>query len=416
MTTTVSLPLRDSFHLPTHQGRPATYLCGNSLGPQPRATAAAVQHELDRWRELGVEGWFANTDPWLNYHELLQRSIGRIVGAKPEETVIANALTINLHLLLTSFYRPEGRRRLIIHEAGAFPSDQHALAAQIKWHGLDPATTLRAVRPRAGESSLRTEDILAAIAEAGDELALVLFAGVHYYTGQFFDLPAITRAGQSVGAVVGLDLAHAVGNVPLQLHEWGVDFAVWCNYKYLNGGPGAPGGLYVHERHAYRPELPRLAGWWGHEESTRFLMRPEFDPARGAAGWQVSTPPIMQLAALRASLDLFDRVGMAELRSRSLQLTGMLYEGLQKMIAGGANLRLLTPAEPASRGAQVSIFFGENGRSVFDRLSAAGIIADWREDNLGGTQGGVIRVAPAPLYTSEEEVERVLEVLREAVL
>jgi kynureninase len=406
--------LREHFHLPAGlDGRPAVYLCGNSLGLQPRAAADALKQDLRSWRELGVEGWWGGAEGgWLGYHRRLQSGMATIVGARPEEVVTANALTVNLHLLMVSFFRPAGKRRKIIMEGGAFPSDQHAVHAQLRWHGLDPATDLIEVSPVAGEATLRDERIVAAIEEAGDELALVLWSGVQYYTGQYFDLGAIAAAGRRVGATVGLDLAHAVGNVPLRLHDWGADFAVWCNYKYLNGGPGAPGGLFVHERHADRPELPRLAGWWGHRESDRFAMRPEFHPEYGAAGWQVSTVPVLGLAPLRASLDLFERAGgMGVLRQRSLELTAALYDQVSQLPGS----QILTPAEPERRGAQLSVYLPGHRPELERMLAAAGLICDYRQDNLDGSGGGVLRLAPAPLYNSLEEIPRAAQLLEEAL-
>jgi kynureninase len=402
--------LRDQFHLPEGpDGQPAVYFCGNSLGLQPRGVPGALRADLDAWQTLGVEGWWKGEGGgWLGYHRRLQNDLAAIVGAKPAEVVAANALTVNLHLLMVSFFRPRGKRRKIIMEGGAFPSDQHAVHAQLRWHGLDPATDLIEVRPREGEDTLREADIVAAIERAGEELALVLWSGVQYYTGQFFDLPAIAAAGHRVGAVVGLDLAHAVGNVPLRLHEWEVDFAVWCSYKYLNGGPGAPGGLFVHEAYADRPHLPRLAGWWGHRESDRFAMRPEFNPEYGAAGWQVSTVPVLGLAPLRVSLKLFTRAGgMKDLREVSLDLTSRLYDRLVEL----PGARLLTPKEPGRRGAQLAVYLPGERPDLEERLSAAGLICDYRRDNLGGSGGGVLRLAPAPLYNTRAEVERAADIL-----
>jgi kynureninase len=401
--------LREEFHLP----ETGIYLCGNSLGPQPTAAVAKLETELASWRERAVEGWWKGPEGgWLGFHRRLEQDLAGIVGARPAEVTVANALTVNLHLLMVSFFRPAGKRRKIIMEKGAFPSDQHAIIAQLKFHGLDPETDLIEIGPPEGASVIRTEDILSAIHEAGDTLALVLWSGVHYYTGQFFDLPAIARAGHAVGAQVGFDLAHAVGNVPLSLHDWGPDFAVWCSYKYLNGGPGAPGGMFVHERHHENEELPRFAGWWGHRESDRFLMRREFRPEIGAAGWQVSTVPVLGMAPLLASLPMFTRVGgMSVLRSRSEALTATLESSLDQLRVDGQPLRILTPADPAARGAQLSIYVPGHRPGLEEALSEAGLICDYREDNLGGSVGGVLRVAPAPLYTEMEEVVRVPEIL-----
>ncbi|MCX8211037.1 MAG: kynureninase [Lewinella sp.] len=399
--------LRDRFHLPKDK----IYLCGNSLGPQPKAAAEQLAVEMESWKVRAVEGWWnGDTDKggWLGYHRRVEDTLSRVVGAEAAEVTTANALTVNLHLLMVSFFRPEGRRRKIIMEAGAFPSDQHAIISQLKFHGLDPETDLIEIGPRAGEFTIRTEDITAAIHEGGDELALVLWSGIHYYTGQFFELGAIAKAGKSVGAAVGFDLAHAVGNVPLSLHDWGCDFAVWCSYKYLNGGPGAPGGLFVHERHHHNEDLPRFAGWWGHRESDRFLMRRDFRPEVGASGWQISTVPVLGMAPLLASLPLFDEAGgMTALRARSLELTGRLYELLDKL----PGLTIITPADENQRGTQLSVYVPGHRPDLEHQLSAAGLIVDYRQDNLLGGDGGVLRLAPAPLYATMEEVERAVEIL-----
>ena len=396
---------RQKFHLPKDK----IYLCGNSLGPQPKAAAAQLQRELQLWETKAVEGWWSGPEGgWLGYHRRIQAGVAKIVGAKTDEVTVANALTVNLHLLMVSFYRPEGKRVKIIMESGAFPSDQHAVISQMKFRGVDPAGHLIEVGPREGEWLIRTEDIVSAIREAGDELALVLWSGVHYYTGQFFALREIGEAGHKVGAKVGIDLAHAVGNVPLQLHEWGVDFAVWCSYKYLNGGPGAPGGMFVHERYAERPDLPRFAGWWGHRESDRFQMRRGFIPERGAAGWQLSTVPVLGMAPLLASVPMFEKVGgMQAIRERSESLTARMYD----LLADNGELEILTSENPAERGAQLSIYLPGHRPDLEHQLSEAGLIVDYREDNLRGSQGGVVRLAPAPLYTTESEVTTAAEVL-----
>ncbi len=397
---------REQFHLPRGaDGAPLLYFCGNSLGLQPKGVRARLDAELDSWQHRGVEGWWEGEQGgWLGYHRRLQDGLAAIVGARPAEVVAANALTVNLHLLMVSFFRPAGRRCKIIMESGAFPSDQHAVHAQLRFHGLDPATDLIEVHPRGGESMIDTADILDAITEAGDTLALVLWSGVQYYTGQFFDLGRIAAAGRAVGATVGFDLAHAAGNVPLRLHDWDCDFAVWCNYKYLNGGPGAPGGLFVHERHAEDERLPRFAGWWGHRERDRFAMKPAFHPEYGAAGWQVSTVPVLALAPLEASLPLFAEVGgMEAVREKSVELTTALYAGLSAIPA----LRLLTGRDPAQRGAQLSAYLSGHRPELEKQLSAAGLICDYRQDNLDGSGGGVLRLAPAPLYNTREEVNQI---------
>ncbi|OAV43008.1 kynureninase [Lewinella sp. 4G2] len=397
--------LRDRFHLPPDK----IYLCGNSLGPQPKAVADQLDTELSTWRERAVEGWWGGpAGGWLGYSARARHGLANIVGAHPEEVTVANALTVNLHLLMVSFFRPTGKRRKIIMEAGAFPSDQHAIISQLKFHGLNPDDCLIEVAPRAGEWTIRTEDIVTQIEGVGEELALVLWSGIHYYTGQFFDIQAIADAGAAAGARVGIDLAHAAGNVPLHLHDWGVDFAVWCNYKYLNGGPGAPGGLFVHERHAEDDSLPRFAGWWGHRQSDRFQMRREFRPERGAAGWEVSTVPVLGMAPLLASLPLFAEAGgMSALRKRSELLTQQLYDG----IAAINGLTILTPADPQARGAQLSVYVPGHRPDLEEQLSEAALVVDYREDNLRGSEGGVLRLAPAPLYATEEEVIRAVRIL-----
>ncbi len=395
---------RDAFLFPKVKGKEALYFCGNSLGLQPKSTREAVLYELDQWAELGVEGHFEGALPWMHYHKFLQPQAAHIAGANPEEVVVMNTLTTNLHLLMVSFYRPNRERFKIIMEAGAFPSDQYALEMQARYHGLDPETAIVEVAPRPGEETLRPEDILSAIETHGAQTALVLFGGVNYYTGQYYDLKAITEAGHRVGAYVGFDLAHAAGNLPLQLHDWGADFAVWCSYKYLNSGPGGPGSIFVHERHANNPELPRFAGWWGHDESSRFLMRKGFQPMSGAAGWQLSNAQILSFAAHKASLDIFFEAGISNLREKSLQLTAYLEFILRYCIAQGQNLRIITPADPAQRGCQLSVRTGAEGRQLFDYLFTNGVLCDWREDNLSGHPGGVIRMAPTPLYNRFEDV------------
>lgn len=405
--------LREHFHIPQHEGHDAIYFCGNSLGLQPKGAAAAIEREMRSWRERGIEGFFTGEQPWLYYHKYLQPALSRIVGARPEEVLVANTLTVNLHLLMVSFYRPTARRHKIIMEAGAFPSDQYAVESQVRWHGFSPEASIVEVAPRAGEVLLHTEDIIRTIEREGEQTALVLFGGVNYYTGQLYDMAAIAAAARRVGAQIGFDLAHAAGNVPLHLHEWDVDFAVWCSYKYLNSGPGGPGGLFVHERHGHNAELHRFAGWWGHDEARRFQMRKGFVPMAGAAGWQLSTAQILPFAVHRASLELFDAAGMPALRARSLELTARLAEHIQARIDAGAPWRLLTPTDPQARGAQLSLYIEQGGPALFERLSAAGLIADWREDNLYGSGGGVIRLAPAPLYNTPEEVETVGRLLQQ---
>jgi kynureninase len=388
---------RRQFIFPQHAGSDALYFCGNSLGLQPRSLRQAVLDELDQWAEHGVEGHFRGKMPWMYYHKFLNAQSARLVGALPHEVVVMNTLTVNLHLMMVSFYRPDARRFKIIMEAGAFPSDQYAMESQVRLHGYDPANAIVEIAPRPGEETLRTEDIIETIEREADQLALVMFGGVNYYTGQFYDLEKITAAAHLAGAKAGFDLAHAAGNVPLRLHEWGPDFAVWCSYKYLNSGPGGPSGVFVHERHANNPELPRFAGWWGHDEKERFKMLKRFRPMYGAEGWQLSNAQILSFAAHKASLDIFDEAGMEALRAKSLQLTAMLEQVLQTADQGRNLFKIITPRDPAQRGCQLSLLTDARGKALFDYLSENGVIADWREPN-------VIRFAPTPLYNSFEEV------------
>jgi len=399
---------RGEFHFPDGPGgRPATYLCGNSLGLQPRQVVAEVARVLADWQRLAVLGHHGGDAHWLTYQDRLAPPLGRLLGAAPEEVTAMASLTINLHLLMASFYRPTRGRYAILIEAGAFPSDRYAMAAQLRHHGLDPEVALVQVAPRAGEFCLSEEDVEAAIEREGDRLALVLMPGVQYLTGQAPDLGRLCRAAHAVGARFGLDLAHAIGNVPLSLHDWGVDFAVWCSYKYLNGGPGATAGLFVHSRH-HDTDLPRLAGWYGNELKTRFRFAEGFVPERGAAGWQVSNGPILGMAPLTASLAQFDAAGLDALVARSRRLTGYLEALLDALL--GEGIEVLTPREPHRRGAQLSLRSREGrnpSRALFDRLVAAGVVCDWREP-------GIIRLAPAPLYNSFEDCWRCVEVMRQA--
>ncbi|OEK05883.1 kynureninase [Roseivirga misakiensis] len=400
---------RDLFHIPKVNGRPALYFTGNSLGLQPKTARSFIEQEMKDWEMYAVEGHFKDSKrPWMYYHKFLKDSLAKLVGAKPIEVVSMNQLTVNLHLLMVSFYRPTERRFKIIAEAGAFPSDQYMFETQIKHHGLNPDDTLIELKPRQGEHNLRTEDILKTIAETGDELALVLLSGVQYYTGQLFDIKSITKKGQEVGAKVGWDLAHAMGNVPLSLHDWGVDFATWCSYKYLNSGPGNVSGVFVHERYAHDSNLPRFAGWWGQEESTRFQMTKGFKPMTGADGWQLSNVNVLSSAAHLASLEIFDKVGVNALREKSLLLTGYM-EFLINELSGEENIfEIITPKDPESRGCQLSIFCHKNGKMLFDALSSEGVISDWREPN-------VIRVAPVPLYNTFEDVYHFARILKEHI-
>jgi len=391
---------RDRFLLPKTAGGDCVYLSGHSLGLQPRTAAAYIEQELKDWAQLGVEGHFHATNPWMPYHRLLTEQTAELVGAKPLEVVVMNSLTVNLHLMMVSFYRPTKTRHKIVVERGAFPSDQYAVQSQIQFHGFDPANSLIELTPRPGESCLRDEDIESLIEREGDAIALVMLGGVNYATGQAFDMARITRLGHARGCVVGFDLAHAAGNLPLQLHDWGPDFAVWCSYKYLNGGPGCVAGCFVHEQHARAWNLPRFAGWWGHDEQSRFEMGPDFQPMPGADGWQLSNPSIVSLAVLRASMDIFHEVGMERLRAKSVSLTGYLEFLLLRRAS--ANFSLITPREKDRRGAQLSIRIGENGRALCKRLAEGGVVGDWREPDT-------FRVAPVPLYNSYLDVFRFVQ-------
>jgi len=391
---------RDRFFMPTFHENQVRYFTGNSLGLQPKAVGSYIQQELDDWAKWGVEGHFHGKRPWFSYHENLTEKIAKVVGALPGEVVVTHSLTTNLHLLMVSFFAPQGKRKKIICEAKAFPSDQYALESQIKFHGLDLATDLIEIAPREGEHLIHEEDILAKIAEVGDELALVMIGGVNYYSGQLFDMKKITEAAHAVGAIAGFDLAHAAGNIHLKLHDWGVDFAAWCSYKYLNSSPGGVSGMYVHERHANRPELPRFAGWWGHDKSVRFLMEPGFQPMPGAEGWQLSNAPVLGMAAHLASLDIFDEVGMEKLCAKRDQLTAYLefiIDSISEKHKDLCTFEIITPRNKAQRGAQLSMLVHGKGKAIFDKLSEAGVVADWREPN-------VIRLAPVPLYNSFEDV------------
>ncbi|MCD6011321.1 MAG: kynU [Flavipsychrobacter sp.] len=393
---------RERFLFPQHNGADVTYFCGNSLGLQPKSVEYLMNKELRDWARYGVEGHFQATYPWFSYHHFFSERLAKIVGAEKDEVVAMNTLTVNLHVLMLSFYRPKGNRYKIIMEAGAFPSDQYAVETQVRMHGYDPNDAIIEITPQAGAHLIEDADIINAIKEAGDSVALVMIGGVNYYTGQFFDLENITRAAHSVGAYAGYDLAHAVGNIPMELHNWNVDFACWCSYKYLNSGPGGVGGIFVHERHGNDPTLFRLGGWWGNEEKTRFKMQKGFVPQKGAASWQMSNAPVFNMVAHNASLDLFDKAGIKELRKKSLKLTGYMEYLLQQI--KHLPFEIITPAEPGRRGCQLSMLFKEKGREVFDALTQNGIVADWREPN-------VVRIAPVPLYNTFEDCYRFYEVL-----
>jgi kynureninase len=397
---------RHQFHFPQHDGQEVRYFCGNSLGLQPKTVRDALLAELDHWATHGVEGHFRGEMPWMYYHKFLTEPSARLVGALPHEVVVMNTLTVNLHLMLVTFYRPTRERYKIIMEAGAFPSDQYALESQVRYHGFDPETAIIEIAPRDGEDTLRNEDILHVIETHGDQVATVLFSGVNYYTGQFYPLPEIAAAAHRVGAYVGFDLAHTAGNLPLQLHAWGADFAVWCSYKYLNSGPGGPSGAFVHERHANNPALPRFAGWWGHDESERFKMRKGFKPMYGAEGWQISNAQVLSFAAHLASLKIFDAAGMDALRAKSLQLTAYLEFILETANTNGTLFQIITPKNSAARGCQLSMLTDDSGKKLFDFLAQKGVIADWREPN-------VIRFAPVPLYNSYDDVWQLGDLIRQ---
>ncbi|TAM82910.1 MAG: kynureninase [Jatrophihabitans sp.] len=390
--------LRDRFHVPPHGGGQTAYLAGNSLGLQPTMLRARLGEELDDWARLGVEGHGEARRPWMPYHELLRDPAARLVGALPREVVVMNSLTVNLHLMMVSFYRPTPQRHRIVIEDSAFPSDSYAVRSQADFHGYDPDEAVVRLRPRAGEAVLRSEDVVDFLSRDGEGVALVLLGAVNYYSGEFLDIPAITRAGRAAGAIVGWDLAHAAGNVELALHDWGVDWAAWCSYKYLNSGPGAPAGAFVHERHLSDRSLPKFAGWWSTDPATRFAMGPRVDPVDSADAWQLSNPPILAMAPVLASLEMFDEVGLPALRAKSTRLTGYL-EQLLDRIEGP--VEILTPREPERRGAQLSVrLLRHDADRTSARLRAEhGVIADARRPD-------VIRLAPVPMYCTFEDCWR----------
>lgn len=392
---------RDEFHLLKKDGLPMIYLCGNSLGLQPKRVKSAIDQELKDWAELGVEGHFDGKNPWMYYHHFLTEKAAKVVGAKPSEVVIMNNLTANLHLMMVSFYRPTPQRYKIMMEVSAFPSDQYAMETQARFHGFEPSDAIIELKPRVGEYTLRTEDILEQIELNKDSLAIVMMGGVNYYTGQAFDMEAITQKAHQVGANAGFDLAHAAGNLHLKLHDWNVDFAVWCTYKYLNSGPGGTSGVFVHERHGNNPNLVRFAGWWGHDEKERFLMKKGFKPMEGAAGWQLSNAQIFPMAIHKASLELFDEAGIENLRAKSERLTGYLAFILKDF---ADKLEVITPSDPNQRGCQLSIIVKEDGRKLFDYLQSKNILPDWREPD-------VIRMSAVPMYNSFEDIFRIGEAL-----
>lgn len=398
---------RQQFHLPTtNNGKELIYLCGNSLGLQPKTTKEYINQELDDWAKFGVEGHTDAKNPWLPYHEFLTEGMAQIVGAKPIEVVIMNTLTTNLHLLMVSFYQPTKTKYKIVIESDAFPSDKYAVESQLRHHGFNDKEGVILWKPRKGEELLRIEDLEQILDEQGDEIALLMIGGVNYYTGQFLDLKRIAEIGHAKNCMVGIDLAHGVGNIQPDLHDSGVDFAAWCTYKYLNSGPGSLGGLFVHEKHAHNKELNRFTGWWSHNKSTRFNMRQEFDVLAGAEGWQLSNPPILSMAAIRASLDLFNEVGMDKLQNKSKKLTGYLEFLLNEIDTDKINI--ITPIESKSRGCQLSIQVKDANKDLHEQLTKSGVISDWREPD-------VIRVAPVPLYNSFEDVYRFVEILKSLI-
>ncbi|UII22827.1 kynureninase [Fulvivirga ligni] len=396
---------RDKFYIPQVNGKDSIYFTGNSLGLQPKNVNKYVNEELNGWATLGVEGHFhSNKRPWFEYHKYSKEALAKIVGANPSEVVSMNSLTTNLHLLMASFYRPTKERFKILIEGGAFPSDQYAVESQIKLHGFDYEEALVEVFPKEGQSTLDLDDFTSAIEQHGDSLALVLIGGIQYYTGQFFPIKEITAAAHKAGAMMGLDLAHAVGNVPLSLHDDGVDFAAWCSYKYLNSGPGGVSGIFVNDKHGLNPDTPRMSGWWGHDEGERFLMEKGFKPMPGADGWQLSNVNILSSAVHLASLEIYEEVGMDALRTKSLKLTGFMEYLLQDV----EGIDIITPSKPEERGCQLSLEAKRNGKEAFKKLTEAGVIADWREPNA-------IRVAPVPLYNTYQDVYRFYEILKEAI-
>ncbi|MCQ6956851.1 kynureninase [Mucilaginibacter aquariorum] len=402
---------RNEFLIPKHNGHDAVYLCGNSLGLQPRSAKKYIQDQLNAWEDNAVEGWFVGNEPWLNYHKQLLSPLASILGAKEAEITVMNSLTVNLHLLMVSFYKPTSKRYKILMEAGAFPSDQYAVESQARFHGFDPKDAVIEVAPRAGEATLRTEDILKQIADNADELALVLFSGINYYTGQFFDMEAIAKAGHATGAIVGFDLAHAAGNVPVKLHDWDADFACWCSYKYINSGPGGISGIFVHEKHFSDKSLNRFAGWWGYRRDKQFLMAPGFEAENGAEGWNVSTSPILLMALHHASLDIFEKAGgLPALRQKSEALTGYLEYKINEVNKkyGEDVYQIITPANKNERGCQLSVVCKRNAKAIFNYLADNGVIGDWREPD-------VIRLSPVPLYNSYADVYKASQSLFKAL-
>lgn len=403
---------REKFYIPVIDGKETIYFTGNSLGLQPKSTAAYINVELEDWAKWGVEGHFLGRNPWFAYHEMFAEPVSKIVGALPKEVVVMNNLTVNLNLLLVSFYRPTEERYKIICEAKAFPSDQYALEMQVRNLGLNPDQAIVEIAPREGENNIRHEDIITAIESAGDSLACVMIGGVNYFTGQVFDMKAITTAAHKVGANCGFDLAHGAGNIALKLHEWNVDFACWCSYKYLNSGPGGVSGVFIHEKHCNNTELPRFAGWWGHDKESRFLMEKGFQPMQSAEAWQMSNAPILTMAAHKAAIDIFDEVGMDKLLKKQRLLSGYMefvIDDINSTITdSNKSLEIITPRNWEERGCQISVIAHGFGKELFDQLTSEGVISDWREPNA-------IRMAPVPLYNSFEDVYKFGEILKKAL-
>ncbi|MEY4012038.1 MAG: hypothetical protein RIT22_1162 [Bacteroidota bacterium] len=401
---------QNEFSFPQVNGKKVIYFTGNSLGLQPKSARTYVDEVMNDWANLAVEGHFYAEKPWWDYHERFANPLSKLVGALPSEVTVMNTLTVNLHLLMVSFYRPTNQRYKIICEEKAFPSDQYLFQSQVRFHGYSPEDAIVEVKRREGEHNIRLEDIVAKIEEVGDELALVLLGGVNYYTGQVFDMKTITQAGHQVGAYVGWDLAHAAGNIKLELHDWQVDFAAWCSYKYMNSGPGNASGCFIHEKHHTNSELPRFAGWWGHNKERRFKMESVFDPIQSADGWQISNLPVLSLAPYLASVELFAKIGMDALIQKRNTITSYLefvLHEIDREVKG--NFEIITPSNPAERGCQISVFLHGEGRSLFDYLMKNGVIVDWREPN-------VIRLAPVPLYTSFEDIYHFGQILKSGIL
>ncbi len=399
---------REKFIIPEQKGKQKIYFLGNSLGLQPKTTKEELNKVLEQWSRYGVEGFFEGDNPWMDYHDKLTGPLSKIVGALPHEVVVMNQLSVNLHLMMKSFYRPVGKRNKIICEVKAFPSDQYMFETQVRDHGFNPDEIIIEVKPREGEYTLRTEDIVSTIQRHNDSAAIVLFSGINYYTGQAFDIKKITETAHAVGAKCGFDLAHAAGNIPLQLHNWNVDFACWCSYKYLNSGPGAVGGVFIHEKYHQDISIPRYAGWWGYDKTTRFKMEKGFKPVLTAEGWQLSTPSMLLYASHKAALDIFEEAEVEKLEAKRKLLNAYLWFLLNEVNnhAPAKIIKIITPAQETERGCQVSMLMLKDGKKIYDELTKAGVMVDWREPN-------VIRLAPVPLYNSFEEVWQFTNILQQ---